>query len=189
MEHAHKRPRRAATKEGSRPVYGIPVQGGRGRYNKAGEWEGIGRVSSHDDDDDRGLEGRSARVAQGLDCYCADLGYRHGHISSCSSRTGGEARMSKIKTTLIIVAIVFSIGASTAAGILAVVSGVKRTEANCRAVQGVRDDLVTALKRIEKRALEQAKTPQQEARIREAYESKKKGEEGLITQIGDPACP
>lgn len=93
--------------------------------------------------------------------------------------------MKKVRTTLIIVAIIFSVGASTAAGIIAVVSGIDRNQQVCDAVNGVRDDLVTALRRIENRALEQAKTPNQEAAIREAYE----GKEGLITQIGDPTCP
>ena len=70
-------------------------------------------------------------------------------------------------------------------GAAAVVMGQNRADKTCEAVQGVRDDLVHSLKVIEGRALKQAKTPQQEALIKDAYE----GPEGMITLIGDPACP
>lgn len=74
-------------------------------------------------------------------------------------------------------------------GSAAVIFGGQRNQATCDAVQGVRDDLVTALRRIERRALEQAKTQKQRDLVIEGYEGKKKGQEGLITQIGDPTCP
>lgn len=190
MEHAIDRGRQpGAAEEGSRPLYGTEIQGDRGRRSQVGSREGLDGISHNYPSSDQGLEGRSRRVAQGVDCYCLDLGYRNGHIPSCSASIGGEILMKKVRTTLIIVAIIFSVGASTAAGIIAVVSGIDRNQQVCDAVNGVRDDLVTALKRIETRALEQAKTPKQRALVLEGYEGKKKGQEGLITQIGDPTCP
>lgn len=187
MEHAIERGRSRSTteEEGSGQVHGSTIQGDRGRRNQVGEREGLDGIGNHHPVSNQGLEGRSSRIAQGLDCYCPDLGYRNGHIPSCSASIGGEILMKRARTTLVIVAIIFSVAASTAAGIIAVVSGIDRNQQVCDAVQGVRDDLVTALRRIETRALQTAKTPIQEATIKEAYE----GKEGLITQIGDPTCP
>jgi hypothetical protein len=89
-------------------------------------------------------------------------------------------------------AIVVLVGAPFFMGGLAsaaVTLGGDRNQQTCRAVQGVRNDLVTALRTIEHRALSQAKTQKQRDLIIEAYEGRKKGDEGLITTIGNPSCP
>jgi hypothetical protein len=74
-----------------------------------------------------------------------------------------------------------------ALGAWAVVSGEnegkERLDIACRAVQGVRDDLVISLQTIRDKAIENATSEAEVRRIKVTYDTY------LIKTIGDPKCP
>lgn len=89
------------------------------------------------------------------------------------------------RRTAIGIALVLCLAAAVSAG-AAIYSVSQRADNEtqiCNAVQGVRNDMVSSFKKIEIRALSQAKNPQQIDLIKEVYEK------DLIAGISDPKCP
>lgn len=79
---------------------------------------------------------------------------------------------------LILSAMVF-----TGSAIFSVVQRSKTDDQICAAVKGVRDDLVTSIRKIESRAMSNAKTQAEKDAIKQAYE------QDLVAGIEDPHCP
>jgi hypothetical protein len=124
----------------------VEVQRGQGGRTGAEGEESLSGVSSQPTERSYGLEERSARVAEGSHCYCTDLGYRHGRLPSCSATTNSEQQMKPVKFTGITVLLVASILIFSGGAIVAVLTYNSRSQNNCEAIKGLRQDLVDVVR-------------------------------------------